>query len=845
MKKIIRLFSAALFITISLSGHAAENDNRAYVNKILSDKLMDKVDAMARKIVSTGFNAGDGYGEVWIRDYNTFIELSMEVTSDEAVRHNLSTFFHFQGPTGDIADGFIPIKHANGGYKYRLSKDEPRYGAHKNTVETDHETSLVQAIYKYVKKSGNYSYLKEKVAGKTVYDRMEWALEYLMNEKFNQQYGLIIGATTADWGDVQPEHIWGVEIDENTHYAIDIYDNAMLVLALNDFIDLSTDKAKIKRWTEVREELKKNIRKHLWDQERQKFIPHIYLNGSPFPENFDENKIYYHGGTAVAIEAGLLSKEEIAHANQRMLENVRKAHAQTIGLTMYPTYPAGAFKGVGMYPYGYQNGGDWTWFGARMIHALTQYGMIPEAYNELQPMLARVVENQGFNEWYTPAGEPMGSGTFRGEAGVLYKAIQLLRDWAKKELATSILQDSQLNKVDSMARRVIDNGLNAGSGYSQVWARDMNTFIETACEEFDAKTLRGAIQLFFQLQQPNNEMIDGYVLKKDFTWNDDTPYYSPLAPGHVGFKNTVETDQETSLIQLINKYIRKTGDRKILQTRIGGRRIIDRMADMIDYLMKERYSEKYGLLFGAMTADWGDVQPNDDFGCDMNELSTPAIDVYDNAMMILALDAMKEMDQVSTRCKRWEELRNQFATNARKHLWDASRQKFIPHIYLDKSPIPEGFDENNIHYHGGTTVAIEAGLLNKEEIAIVNAQMLENVKLSGMPSIGLTLYPVYPKNFFRGGMANAYVYQNGGDWTWFGGRMIQQLIANGFVGEAYDEMQPMIERVIKNKGFYEWYGMGNVPSGSGNFKGSAGVLAKAIEMLHNWAKQEIEPVKKN
>ena len=837
MKKIISLFGAAFLIAISTYGRAAAFDKREYVNKILTNPFMDKVDSMARKVVSTGFNAGDGYGEVWIRDYNTFIELSMEVTSDEAIRHNLTTFFHFQGPTGDIVDGFIPIDHAKGGYKYRLSKDEPRYGAHKNTVETDHETSLVQAVYKYVKKSGNKAYLNEKVAGKTVYDRMEWALEYLMNEKFNEKFGLIIGATTADWGDVQPEHLWGVEIDENTHYCIDIYDNAMLVLALNDFIDLSKDKAQIKKWTAVRDELKKNIRTHLWDAEHQKYIPHIYLNGSPFSDKFDENKIYYHGGTAVAIQAGLLSKEEVEQANQRMLENVRKAHAQTIGLTMYPTYPAGAFKGVGMYPYGYQNGGDWTWFGARMIQALIDHDMIAEAYDELQPMLTRVIENKGFNEWYTPAGEPMGSGTFRGEAGVLYKTIQMLRTWAKQELVNSVLNDASLTKVDSMARGVIHNGLNAGSGYSQVWARDMNTFIETACEEFDAKTLRGAILLFFKMQQPNNEMIDGYVLRKDFTWHDDTPYYSSLAPNHVGFKNTVETDQESSLIQLVAKYIRKTGDRKILQTVIGGRKVIDRMADMIDYLMKERYSEKYGLIYGAMTADWGDVQPNDDFGCDMNKLSTPAIDVYDNAMLIIALDAMKEMDKVATRQVRWSNLRNQLAANVRKYLWDDQRQKFIPHLYLDKSPIPEGFDENAIHYHGGTAVAIEAGLLSKAEIATVNAQMLENVKQSGMPTIGLTLYPVYPKNFFRGGMANAYVYQNGGDWTWFGGRMIQQLIANGFVSEAYQEVQPMIERVIKNNGFYEWYGMGNVPSGSGNFKGSAGVLAKAIEMFKDWAKQ--------
>lgn len=118
--------------------------------------------------------------------------------------------------------------------------------------------------------------------------------------------------------------------------------------------------------------------------------------------------------------------------------------------------------------------------------------------------------------------------------------------------------------------------------------------------------------------------------------------------------------------------------------------------------------------------------------------------------------------------------------------------------------------------------------------------MLENVRLSGMPSIGLTLYPTYPEGFFRGGMAKPYVYQNGGDWTWFGGRMIQQLVANGFIEEAYDEIRPMIDRVIKNQGFFEWYGMGGVSSGSGHFKGSAGVLAKAIEMMNDWAKEKID-----
>ena len=410
----------------------------------------------------------------------------------------------------------------------------------------------------------------------------------------------------------------------------------------------------------------------------------------------------------------------------------------------------------------------------------------------------------------------------------------------QQQLAETILNDTTLHQVDSMARSIISQGFNAGSGYSQIWARDMNTFIEVACEETNQTDIRNAILLFFALQQPNDEMIDGYVLKPDFTWYDNHPYYADAAPDHVGFKNTVETDQESSLIQIVGKYIRKTGDTSILREDVAGRTVLERMDDMVDYLMRERYSEQYGLLFGAMTADWGDVQPNDDFGCDMNELSSRAIDVYDNAMFLIALDYLQEMTDDASLLKKWKGIREQIAQNVRKYLWDAERKKFIPHLYIDPSPIPAGFDENQIHYHGGTAVAIEAGLLSKEEIAVVNAQMLENVRLSGMPSIVLTLYPTYPEGFFRGGMAKPYVYQNGGDWTWFGGRMIQQLVANGFVEEAYDEIRPMIDRVIKNQGFFEWYGMGGVPSGSGHFKGSAGVLAKAIEMMNDWAEEKID-----
>lgn len=412
-------------------GCSVAKENKLAKN-ILKDSLMLEVEQRAKDIIATGLNAGDGYAEVWIRDYNTFIEVAMLAMPDKVIQENLNRFFLFQGEDGNIPDGFVEKEKITQG-TFTYTDLVPGFGAYKNTVETDQESSLIQAVYKYVKLSGNYAYLQHKLAGRTVEQRMADALSFLMKKKYNKKYGLIEGATTADWGDVQPEHEWGVFINENTHYCIDIYDNAMLILALNNFIELSKDHPSFAQWIKIRNELKANARKHLWDEKQQKFIPHIYLNGSPFPADFDESKVYCHGGTTVAMQAHLLSHKEVGIANAKMVANVKAAPAQSIGLTLYPCYPEGFFLNPGMGPYSYQNGGDWTWFGARTISALVEYGYVQEAYDELQPMLQRVIDNNGFFEWYTIDGQPKGSGTFRGSAGVLYTAIHDLRNWAKSK----------------------------------------------------------------------------------------------------------------------------------------------------------------------------------------------------------------------------------------------------------------------------------------------------------------------------------------------------------------------------------------------------------------------------
>lgn len=420
MRRLLTILVVA-FLTASCAQTAALK------RTIAEDKLMAQVDSMAKALAATGFNAGSVYKEIWIRDFNTFIELSLEVMPRAEVREVLDTFIDFQAEDGNIPDAFVEVATAdNLGYKYRFCEAHPDMAAHKNTVETDQESSFVQAVAQYVAITGDYDYLKEVRAGKTVLEHLEDAMSYLRHEKWNDTYGLITGATTADWGDVQPEHGWGVEIDENTHYTIDIYDNAMFALALDELCMLEGGSDSAHRWLNLRDTLRKNIRTHLWDSRHQKFRPHIYLNGSPFPADFNEDEIYYHGGTAVAALAGILTKKEVAQANRRMLANMKAAGAQSIGLTLYPAYPDGFFANPMMGAYQYQNGGDWTWFGARWIEVLVRYGMIREAYDELKPMLQRTVDG-GFYEWYHLDGTPVGSGTYRGTAGVLYRAIKVLR----------------------------------------------------------------------------------------------------------------------------------------------------------------------------------------------------------------------------------------------------------------------------------------------------------------------------------------------------------------------------------------------------------------------------------
>ncbi|HVW06851.1 MAG TPA: hypothetical protein VHB78_17735 [Vicinamibacterales bacterium] len=429
-----RLFAssvAAMAVAVTMAGGCRSGLDRVAAD-IRADEQLPAVLHDATALVKAGLTAGGQYPQVWIRDLNTFIDLAIDKDTQPEIRRSLIGFLHFQSDANGIPDGYGPIDPQDPQSDW-TSPALPGFAAFKNTVETDQESSLVQAVARYVARTGDRTLLDEVVDGVPVRARLARALQFPLTHRFSDTYGLLWGATTIDWGDVQPETRAGVYFSAaNSHPAIDIYDNAMFLLAVDAYVDLvgATD-ADAARLKPIADRIRQQVRTVLWDDARHKFRPHVYLDGSPFPSSFDEDRIYYHGGTAVAIEASLLQPDEVLRALHDMLDDQQRAGAASIGLSVYPAYPDGLFRHPIIHEYAYQNGGDWTWFGARMVRQLVRYGYAADAYAAVQPMVARAARDHGFYEWYTLKNQPRGSGAYRGAAGQLGLAIQSLLDWAK------------------------------------------------------------------------------------------------------------------------------------------------------------------------------------------------------------------------------------------------------------------------------------------------------------------------------------------------------------------------------------------------------------------------------
>ena len=74
----------------------------------------DTVLGWARQLLTGSFNAGGSYGGVFVRDANTFVDTSLDVTAVAEVRDVLLKLVSFQHASGDLGAEGVTLDHKTG-----------------------------------------------------------------------------------------------------------------------------------------------------------------------------------------------------------------------------------------------------------------------------------------------------------------------------------------------------------------------------------------------------------------------------------------------------------------------------------------------------------------------------------------------------------------------------------------------------------------------------------------------------------------------------------------------------------------------------------------------------------
>lgn len=381
------------------------------INK-LQDLIINTTSSSATVFIEngkpiSGFYAGSGYPQIWVRDSATIIQTGRYLFPESFISSWIEAFCENQMENGSIPDYISP------------------YGSDKNTVETDQEASLVHSAYLYYKMTGNTSWLEKQVNGKRIIDRLDNSLMWVLTNRYDSNYGLVTGAYTADWGDVQFEDTPGTHVSEKTHWTCDIYDNSIFFQACNELSLMHSNLEENEKaifWADTAYSIKENANKHLWQQNKGYYKMHVQI--SPVNFDFNENEMFPMGGNAVAIQSGLANHTQAKQIFETARERKIQVNASTIGCVLIPAYPAGFFANPGMdEEYEYQNGGQWDWFAGRLILEEFFNGRNEDAVTHLREIATQNNDAGGFYEWYTLDGTGKGSPIFLGSAGVLGQCV--------------------------------------------------------------------------------------------------------------------------------------------------------------------------------------------------------------------------------------------------------------------------------------------------------------------------------------------------------------------------------------------------------------------------------------
>ncbi len=359
-------------------------------------------------------------------------------------------------------------------------------------------------------------------------------------------------------------------------------------------------------------------------------------------------------------------------------------------------------------------------------------------------------------------------------------------------------------------------GFAAGTTYPQVWIRDTATMLGYARFFYPLADLQGMVERFFLTQSPEGEIQD---------WVDTAGRCD---------KNTVETDQESSLVLAAHSLA--LGDPGWLAGKAAGVSRLQRLDRALEWLWRNRRDPGRGLIWSGFTADWGDVERSyaDQRAIKLSDRSQRTYSTYAQALFIqaarkLALMAERLGDRNMT--GKWRQREIAVSAETRLQLFLPDKGYFLVHRVEGKDDVLRW--ERNILAVGGNAEAMRAGLMSKAEIARFLRVLEKRRGEYGLRTVSFTLLPPFPEGFFPHPLLRIpWSYQNGGEWDWIGGRLVSALYQAGFRAEAQRYLKEIAEKNLAEMNVFEWSDRSGNGQGASFYAGAAGVLGEAILAGH-------------
>jgi hypothetical protein len=355
-------------------------------------------------------------------------------------------------------------------------------------------------------------------------------------------------------------------------------------------------------------------------------------------------------------------------------------------------------------------------------------------------------------------------------------------------------------------------GFAAGSDYPQIWIRDLATFVSGAKLYYPLADLQRMAERFLEHQRPAGDIVD---------WVDGDGRSD---------KNTVETDQESSLV--LAAYEIALDDPGWLRRIVAGEPVFARLRRALQWVWDRKRNNQTGLVTSGLTADWGDVENTypDQRAIKWSDRSTPVHSIYTQAKFIQAIDRLIDMahalgEEVDSR--NWAKRLTFLRQKCRQQLYLKNAGYFRIHLIPGE---PARFDfEKDILAVGGNAEAIRAGLMTPQEISAFLAVLEKRRSALRLGSVSFTLLPPYPDRFFPHPLlSSSWSYQNGGEWDWIGGRVIDALFQSGHREKAQVYLKEIIGKHLRNFNIFEWEDRSGAGRGASFYVGAAGAIGRAI-----------------